>query len=166
MNILGTGFEYYAELVDSAGRVQWVERVHNLIPQEGVDYFGRVIAGTTPVIQDWFVGVFEADYTPSSSSGAAELATTVGESTAYEAVTRPPWAGSYDSSERVTNAASKAEFVFTENKVIHGAFLVSTGTKHDVSGTLLSIARFSSPRDIEAGSTLKVLAGIRLISNV
>lgn len=165
-NLLGTGFIYTAQYFDPAGRLRWAEDVSNTIPQEGVDYFGNLLEGSASVVTPWYMGVFEGDYTPGPSSAAADLTTTIIETTTYDAAQRATWAGVYDGVDRVANAASRAEFVFNQDKRVYGAFLVSTPGKLDVSGFLLSIARFSSPRDIESGGTLRVLGGIRLVPSL
>jgi len=72
----------------------------------------------------------------------------------------------YDNASRIDNNLNRAEFVFTADKRIYGGFLTSTQAKQDTSGVLLSIARFTSPRDVEAGGTLRVLAGIQLVPSL
>lgn len=166
MNILNAGFVYKVEYRDPDGVLQWEEEVNNLIPQEGVDYVAGTILGSVVQVTDWYVGLFENDYAPSASTTSAQLTTPVGETTAYEAATRPLWQGVYNDISRLDNAASRAEFVFTADKTIYGGFLASQSAKQNAAGVLLSIARFSSPREVETGGSLRVLAGIDLIPSV
>lgn len=166
MSILGTGFVYTAQYFNPAGKLTWEETIHNRIPQEGIDFVAGLLAATVSPITPWYVGVFENDYTPVTSTSAAGLNTVIGETTAYENATRPTWVKVYDDVSRIDNAASRAEFVFTADKRIYGGFLTSTQAKQDTSGLILSIARFTSPRDVEVGGTLRVLAGVQLVPSV
>jgi len=162
MNILGAGFVYTAHYTGPNGDT-WTEEVHNRIPQEGVDFVAGLLTATVSLVSPWYVGVFENDYTPVDGSSAGALATAIGETTSYEAANRPTFVSVYDGVSRIDNAAARAEFVFTADKRIYGGFLTSTQAKQDTSGVLLSIARFTSPRDVEVGGTLRVLAGIQLV---
>lgn len=165
MSLLGTGFVYTAQYVGPTGTV-WEEVIGNRVPQEGLDYIARLVTGETSVVAPWYLGVFEKDYAPTNASSAGALATTIGETTAYDAATRPVFQSAYDGVSRVDNSLNRAEFVFSADKRIFGGFLVSTPAKHDTSGSLLSIARFSTPRDVEAGGTLRVMAGIQLVPSM
>jgi len=162
MNILGAGFVYTAHYTGPNGDT-WTEEVHNRIPQEGVDFVAGLLTATVSLVSPWYVGIFENDYTPVDGSSAGALATSIGETTSYEAANRPTFVSVYDGVSRIDNAAARAEFVFTADKRIYGGFLTSTQAKQDTSGVLLSIARFTSPRDVEVGGTLRVLAGIQLV---
>lgn len=166
MSILGAGFVYTLEYRAPDGTLQWTEEVNNLIPQEGVDYFAETLLASVAQAPAWYVGIFENDYAPNSATSAAQLVTPIGETTAYEAAARPLWNAVYDSVGRVDNVTSRAEFVFTADKTIYGGFLASESVKQSTAGTVLSIARFSSPRVVETGGTLLVLAGISLVPSV
>ena len=160
MNILGTGFVYRAEYTAPDGTLGWIEEVHNIIPQGGVDFIAGLLTANVSLVSPWYVGIFENDYAP------VDIITPIGETTAYEAATRPTFAGVYDGASRIDNSASRAEYVFTADKRVYGGFLVSTQAKQDTTGVLLSIARFTSPRDVEVGGTLRVLAGIQLVPSL
>jgi hypothetical protein len=165
MSILGTGFVYTAHYTGPTG-VTWTEEVHNRIPQEGVDFVAGLLTATVSLVSPWYVGIFENDYTPVDGSSAGALVTSIGETTSYEAANRPTFVSVYDNASRIDNNLNRAEFVFTADKRIYGGFLTSTQAKQDTSGVLLSIARFTSPRDVEAGGTLRVLAGIQLVPSL
>jgi len=162
MSILGTGFVYTAHYTGPNGDT-WTETVGNLIPQEGVDFVAGLLTANVSLVAPWYVGVFENDYSPVTGSSAGALATAIGETTSYVAGARPAFVPVYDGVSRIDNAAARAEFVFTADKRIYGGFLTSTQAKQDTSGLVLSIARFTSPRDVEVGGTLRVLAGIQLV---
>lgn len=160
--VLGTGFEYLVDVVKD-GHVEQSGREHNLMPQTSVDFIASLIRGSgASPYSNWYVGVFEGDYLPGSDTKPSDLNGAVAESVAYDESARPAWTHSYDNSSVISNAASRAEFTFNATKKIYGAFLISASIKGGTGGQLLSIARFSSPRDVEAGSVLRVTAGIVL----
>ena len=162
MSILGTGFEYTVELVkDGAVVDRSVE--HNILPQQSVDHIVSLIrgSGATP-ISSWYMGLFENNYVPDSSITAAGLQTTVGESQAYDEADRELWDNTYDGTGFVGNASTVAEFTMNSTKTIYGAFIVSNATKGGTSGILLSIARFSTVKQVDAGTVLRVVAGLTI----
>lgn len=158
------GFTYVGEVVSAEGRVLDTFSVGNLIPQEGINYVISTLNGTGTVIPSWYLGVFKNDYTPVNSSGAASLPTTIGEHTGYSEGTRPEWEPVYDNVGRLDNQATLAEFTMTQDVTLYGAFIVSEATKGGGAGTLLSIARFPSPKQIETGSVLRIRAGIEVVA--
>lgn len=159
-SILGHGFQYSGEIVRLDGsREAFTD--HNLLPQVAVDHIAGLIRGSASPIATWYVGLFEANYVPVAGVTAADLPAI--ESSAYSEATRPAWTNVYDGSAVIDSLASKATFTFNASKRIYGAFLVSTSTKGGSTGTLLSIARFASPKDIDAGEVFTVAAGLTLI---
>lgn len=164
-SVLGTGFKYGLYTRSPGG--EWVqdgEPEFNLIPQVGVDHIASLIrgAGATP-ISSWYMGIFESNYVPTSGVGAADLPGVVGESGAYDETTRPAWTHQYDGVSVIDNTASMATFTMNASKRIYGAFIISSSTKQGNSGLILSIARFSTPRDLEPGQQFGVGAVLTLI---
>lgn len=162
MSILGTGLVYKVETVKD-GEVVDVSYEHNILPQQSVDHIASLIrgGGATP-ISSWYVGLFESNYVPDSSVTAADLQTTVGESTAYDETDRQPWTNTYDGVGFIGNASNVAEFTMNSSKTIYGAFIVSNATKGGTAGILLSLARFSTAKVVESGTTLRITAGLTL----
>lgn len=162
MSMLGTGLVYKVELIkDGVVIDQSVE--HNILPQQSIDHIASLIrgAGASP-ISNWYLGLFENNYIPDSSVTAADLQATVGESQAYDEADRLLWQNAYDGLAFISNASAVAEFTMNATKTIYGAFLVSNATKGSTAGILLSIARFSTAKSVEAGTTLRVTAGLTL----
>jgi len=157
------GFRYQCVIVDPNGVEvdRFVSR--NLMPQQALDYFAGAVTGIGSVVPAWYIGLFANDYTPVPSVTAAVLPTTVGEFTGYSEATRPQWEGVYDGIGRVDNESAIAEFSVEQDVTLYGAFLVSDPTKGSGTGIILSISRFPSPKEIEAGSTFKVRAGINIV---
>lgn len=157
------GFVYHAELVGPDGETLAKSSDCNLIPQVGIDHFVGLLRGTASVISNWYVGVYEGDFVPTSATTSADLQTSAQESLAYSEASRPIWGNSYDGVQLVTNLDSRAEYTFTADKRLYGAFLVSASGKGTATGTLLSIARFASPYDVPAGSTFRLGASITIV---
>lgn len=158
------GFVYTGEVIAPDGTVLQSGRDVNLIPQVGIDHIVGLFRGNGTLISSWYVGVFENNYVPNSGTTAADLPTTVGESTAYSETTRPLWNNTYDGVSVVDNLANRAEFTYTSAKSLYGGFLVSSPTKAGNSGTLFSIARFSTRYDVPAGSKFRLGIAITFVS--
>lgn len=161
-SILGTGFRYDCEIVAPDGEIITFTE-HNLLPQVSIDLIAGLIRATAAPIGSWYVGIFEGNYVPTSDVDASDLPGVVGECTAYNELTRPSWVHAYDNVSAIDNAASKAVFTMNAAKRIYGAFIVSSNVKAGNTGTLLSIARFSTPKDVDIGSVFSIIAGLTLV---
>lgn len=158
------GFIFTGEVVSPSGEVTYSRVDHNLIPQSGIDHMAGLLRGTGTINSSWYVGVGATNYVPSSSTTAADLPGAVGESTAYTQATRPLWSNTYDGVSTIDNVNAKAEFTFSAATRLYSGFLSSASSKGSNAGILLSIARFSSPYDVPAGSTFRLRVAISLIS--
>lgn len=155
------GFEYHFELERDGVLVdEWV--VHNLVPLQGLNYIAAACFGDVTAIGSWYVGVFTNNYIPSETSVAADFPATMGEFSGYSEVTRPAW-DRVNTDGTLSNVASRATFTVTSNARLYGGVLLSSSVKASGSGTLLSAARFPTPRDIEAGMVLRVRAEVSFI---
>lgn len=160
------GFVYTVEQIRD-GKVIDSEVVHNLVPSEGIEYIlrGALLSGTP--ITAWNVGLFQGDYMPDADVTGASVAVDSEECNAYtvggNATIRAGWTGAY-AAGTADNSASRAEFTMTGDVQVFGAFLASNGTKGASTGTLLSIARFASPKNLETTDILRITAGITLLS--
>lgn len=161
MSLLGRGFQYQVEVVTGGKAARSIET--NIMPQVGIDHIASLIrgAGATP-ISSWYLGLFESNYVPASDVTTADLQTTVGESLAYDETTRQLWDNSYDNLALIANAGAAAEFTMNASKLIYGAFIVSNATKGGTSGIILSIARFSTAKQVDPGTVLRITAGLTL----
>lgn len=156
------GVQYHYELVDRHGEVidNWED--HNLVPLVGLNQITNAAFGDISPIGTFYLGLFSNNYLPVVGATAADLPAVIGEFVGYSQATRPIW--SRVSSDGVqSNAAARAEFTVNANARLYGGFLVSDSVKGAGNGILLSVARFSSPRDVEAGMTLRVRADFSLI---
>lgn len=161
-SLLGAGFAYATEIHRRDGTIERAVD-HNLLPQESVDFIAGLLRGTAAPIGTWYVGLFEGNYVPVSGAKASDLPSVIVECTAYSEGARPEWVHSYDGAAVIDSLNNKATFTFSSAKRVYGAFIISTSTKGGNTGLILSIARFSSPKDIEAGEPFTVAAGLTLI---
>ena len=161
-SVLGAGFKYRVELIKD-GHVVDVTEETNIMPQEAIDHIASLIRGGGAVpISSWYLGLFESNYVPDASVSASDLQATVGESVAYDETARQDFTNAYDGTGFISNVASVAEFTMNATKNIYGAFIVSNATKGGTAGLLLSIARFSTVKQVEAGTILRITAGLTL----
>jgi hypothetical protein len=166
--LIKRGFIYTLDIWTPDGELvahdEWSE-APNRIPQQGIDYFAGVsmLGGVGP-ISNWYVGMFEGNYVPDDSTTAADLPAHAGETTAYSEATRPAWDKIYDGVGVINNLANRATFTFTAAKTLYGAFLVSSSTKGGPGGTLLSIARFPTPRQADVGYAARLGVAVTLVS--
>ena len=157
------GFTYDVELV-RAGRVIDRERVHNLIPTEGLNLILNILFKGTSVPAAWYIGIFEGNYTPVAADTMATFPASATECTAYDESTREAFTAGTVASGAVDNSASRAEFTLSATKTIYGAFMSSVATKSATSGSLVSAAKFASPKSGDDGDVLRVTAGFTATS--
>ena len=162
MSVLGHGFRYDGEIITPDGEIITFSD-HNLLPQVSIDFIAGLLRGTATPIGSWYLGLFENNYVPTSGVTAADLPGVVGECTAYDEATRQVWNHAYDGVSAIDNLASKAVFTINAAKTVYGAFIVSSSVKAGNTGTLLSIARFSTAKTLDIGTQFSLAAGITLI---
>ena len=157
------GFTYDVELV-RRGRVVDRERVHNLVPTEGLNLILSILFKGTSVPAAWYIGIFEGNYTPVAGDTMASFPGSATECTAYDESTREVFTAGTVAGGAVNNAASLAEFTLSAEKTIYGAFMSTVATKEATSGSLISAAKFASPKGGEDGDVLRVTAGFTITS--
>ena len=128
--------------------------VHNLVVDEGLNKLLNVMFNADTQVTTWYLSLFEGNYTPVAGITAATIVAAATECTAYANATRPDYVEVTSTAKSITNAASRASFVFTAAKTIYGAFLTSVNTKSSTSGVLFAAARFSSAKSVEIGDEL------------
>jgi hypothetical protein len=125
---------------------EWEDK--NLVVNEGLNSLLDIYFHGATQITTWYVGVFEANYTPVATVTAATITSAATESTAYDETTRVEYNEAAASAQSITNSANKATFTFNATKTIYGAFLVSASAKSATTGTLFSAAAFSSAKSV------------------
>jgi hypothetical protein len=130
------------------GELLSVEKVPNLVVNEGLNSILDIMFHGSTQITTWYVGLFEGNYTPVAGVTAATITAAATECTAYDESTRQAYVEAAASGQSITNSASKATFTFNASKTIYGAFLVSASAKSATTGTLFSAARFGSSKAV------------------
>lgn len=158
------GFVYDIEIFNKHGVLVEKDRVHNIIPIEGLNYIiGASVTGAS-ALANWFVGLYGNSYAPISTDTMATFPAAAGEATAYSSATRVAYVPGAVAAGSVDNSAAKAEFTFTADDTIYGGFMSSGSTKGGTAGILLSAVQFPSPKVVESGGILRVTAGLGLLS--
>lgn len=158
------GFTYTVELVRPDGVVIDREVTHNLMPEEGLNHVLNTVLKGGAQVSNWFVGLYEGNYTPVDGDTMAAFPAAATETTAYTSVTRVAWTGGTVDNGVVDNTAVRAEFTFSADKTVYGGFMSSVSSKGSGAGTLLSAVRFGSPKVVESGGILRVTAGFTMAS--
>lgn len=158
------GFTYIVEVVSPDGTVSQRETVHNLIPVEGLNHMMAVTFKRSTPVDTWYIALYEGNYTPVPLLTAAKFPAAATESIAYTPDARVPFVAGDIANGAVDNAAARAEFTFTAPKTIYGGAILSASPKGATTGVVISAVRFASPKVLEVGSTLRVLAGNSLVS--
>lgn len=158
------GFVYDLTCIARDGKVKWRERVHNLIPDVGRDYIlnAALLAGSQ--LSSWYIGLYENARTPVAADTMALLIADCGELTTYTNVGGNRLALTPDalSGGVFSNAGTPAQFAFTADRTVRGGFIASSAPQLGTTGTLLSAVLLGSPKAIETGETLEVVAGLSL----
>lgn len=134
-----------------------------MITTEGFNYLLNAGLKGASRYTTWYVVPFEGNYTPSAAETAALFPANATETTAYQGLTRAPVSFGAVAGGSVDNASALAELVFTADKTVYGAAVMSSSDKGSATGVLLAVERFSEPRVIKAGTKLQLLVDLDLI---
>lgn len=150
------GGKWKSRIVHADGSATPWDEAPNIVVNEGLDHFLDVTLSAATQITSWFVGIFEANYTPVATDTAANIATNSTESTAYTEANRQAWTEAGVTAQNITNVASKAAFTINATKTMWGAFLVSSNVKSGTAGTLIAAGQFASSRAVVNTDVLEV----------
>lgn len=131
--------------------------MENLVVDQGLNYALNASFGQASALTNWYIGLFEGNYTPTSGVDASTIATLSSETTAYTSSTRPAWTlPGATTTKQLHNGASRASFTFTGSRTLYGAFVVSSNVKAGTAGTLFSATRFATPKSVDADDELLI----------
>ncbi len=125
-------------------------------PAEGRNYMMDVAVHGGAQITDWYIALFEGDYTPQDDDTAANIVARATEITAYTEPIRPAFDESAASSGATDNSGNVAKFTLNAEKTVRLFALVSSAGKGASTGVLLAIQRLPSPRTYGPGDVVKV----------
>lgn len=164
MDIIKLGLVYTVEHWQR-GRLVDQETTRNLIPLEGLGLMTELLfnpASAPPAA--WYVALYKTAYVPTPTVTAATINALAQECVSYTEVSRPEFTGVQTAIGVTDNSADRAEFTFAGNDTIYGGFLTTAPTKGAPTGTLLSVVKFSTVKNVTADSVLRVRAGLSLVS--
>lgn len=135
---------------------KWRECVPNKIVDAGLTYGNGTKLASVTQITAWFLflkgtGTVAAADTMASHSGWSEI-------TPYSDATRIAFTAAAGAAGVVSNSAAPASFTINGSSTLFGAGLVSNSTKGGTTGTLYSVADFSSSRAVVSTDTVLVTA--------
>lgn len=148
---------YEIECRDKNGKLKWIEKITNLVTNEGLnDSLEKHLKGNN-YSAAWYLGlsgaspVFAAGDTMASHAGWNEV-------TAYSETSRPALVFGEVTGGSVNNSANKAVYtVNADNTQIGGAFIVSNANKSGTSGVLYGGGAFAGGnKTLSNGDTLSV----------
>ena len=145
---------------DKWGRVLDIERVKNLITDQGINYIMDAGMHGSTAISAWYMAPWSAAHTPAAGNTYAVPGYTEANAQ-YDEATRQEWGEGAASSKVMTNASAA---VITANTAvtIHGIGLVGGGsaatTKANTAGggTLFACIAFSSSKSLTSAETLSI----------
>ena len=129
----------------------------NIVVDQGLIYMLNTGIGNVSQNSNWYIGLFQNNYTPLASDTAAIFpgAGAGNEATIeYDEATRPVFTPVATNAKVITNTS--AAYTFNAATSIYGAFMISDSTKGGVSGTLLSASKFGAVRQMQALDVLNV----------
>ncbi len=147
--------DFSVECYDRKGKLLWVERIHNLVVDEGLnDSLDKYFKGSNYTAAH-YVGLtkgsptFAASDTMSSHSGWTEF-------TDYSGSNRPTLTLGSVSGKSVDNSANKAEFTASASETVGGCFVTTGQSKGGTTGILYGGGAFSSNHSVQSGYVLRV----------
>lgn len=106
-------------------------------------------------ISNWYLGIFQNNYTPVQGDTASSFPASAGEFTGYSGGARPSFTAAQASgTPTINNSAAVATFTMTGSATIYGAFLTSVATPGSGAGVLFSAAQFGSSKNVSAADQL------------
>lgn len=163
-NLERIGFTYEVTQISPEGIVIAHEKVHNLMPTEGIKHvIERLFLNGTA--QNWYIGAYTNSYTPVAADTAATFVASANETAAYTQATRPAFTAVLSSDNlSVTNTGQEAEFTFNASTRVTGLFISSNSAKSSTTGILLSAALLTTAKQMEIDGILRVNAGFSFAS--
>lgn len=165
-NVSHVGFKYLLRTVRLRDmKVLDEVPAYNLVPIQGLNYLIATGLKQGVAFPNFYVGLFEGDYTPVPGDVMADFPANATELTAYTESQRRPLVLGDVANGMVDNTASLARFTGnTAGKQAMGGFISSAPVKGAGTGILMSAARFPSPRPLETGLALDVIGSFVAVS--
>ena len=132
-------WEHWRKICDPSGHIRWLNiakwQSGNVVTDEGINHFlNSSFYDEDEVINDWYIAVFEDDYTPLVTDTYAVPGYT--ECITFQESSRPSCQFSTASGKQISNVSNKSSFTFSLDKTIYGSALIGgdSTTDADVLG--------------------------------
>jgi len=161
------GFVYYIDHVGVNGEIISRKRYENIITNESRDYLLTTALMGGSQYTEWYVGLYRDAYSPVVTDTLATLLASANECISYDTVNNARLTMVPDalSNGLWSNIGTPLEFDFnTQAETLRGGFITSTKTMGATTGLLLSTILFPDPNVMKVGETLRVKAGIQLVT--
>jgi hypothetical protein len=166
VEIFSPHFVYTFRCLDRHRNVRWEWTERNLIPSAGRDYIVAAAMSGGSQFSTWFISLFSGAYTPQSTDTAANYPGNATEIVSqYSEANRPTLVPDAPGSGLYVNAGTPATFTFTATTTVQGGGMHSNSVKGGTTGVLVSIVAAPSPKVVQAGEVLQVIAGLSLTSS-
>lgn len=161
------GFVYHLEHVGANGEIISRERLENIIPDVGRDYIltSSMLSGSQYAA--WYIGLYKDAYTAVEGDTLTTFLANANECITYDTAgdNRLTLTPDALADGLFSNNGTPAEFDFnTQGETIRGGFITGTQSRLSSTGLLLSAILFPTPKVLALGETLRVKAGIQLVT--
>lgn len=159
------GFVYHLECIGVDGKIKWTERIENIIPDVGRDYILNAALNSQSQYATFYIGLYTASRTPLVGDDMTSLMLDCSESVTYDGTVRLTLTPDALANGLWSNTGTPAEFDFnTSGETLRGGFITSSSARGTASGLLLSAVLFPTPKTLTVGETLRVTAGLQLVT--
>lgn len=141
---------------DKNGKLLGIYRVPNGIVDVGANHLLETEFHAGSQATTWYIGLVDnAGYTGWAVGDTMSSHAGWTEATGYSGANRPQWTCGAAASRQITNATT-VDFAITGSATLKGIFITTGQVKGATTGTLWSVALFSSTVAVNNGDTLKV----------
>lgn len=145
----------------------------NTFTYEGLDYLLDIVFYTTSKAASriWYVGLFDLNVTPATSSTAAACLGAAGTFGALQAAefdesTYPAYTTAAGVDGVITNSANKAEYTIASvSNTLYGAFLSTSNDPTETSCYLMAAKKFTSSRAVVADDEVAITYQITIANS-
>jgi hypothetical protein len=160
------GFVYTFAHLAVDGSVKEEFKIHNLMPNESVNYLLNAAFKGGAQYSTWYVGLFGANRVIQPTDTMILLLADCVEDVIYTTTGNARLTATLSTvvDGALSNVASPNTFAFPAASTVRGAFVTTGVTRGANTGLLASAVLLPSPRVLALGESLKVYVGFELIS--
>lgn len=125
-------------------------------PIEGRNHMIDVALHNGTKVTQWYIMLFEGNYTPQDSDTAANIVSRATEIVAYSETLRPAFVVNAPANGETSNAGALAQVTLTAPKTIRGFAITSSAGKGTGTGVLLAHQQLATPVAYNVGDIVKI----------